>query len=350
MNIVVGNCAGTFSTILNYCSWLCLEDYFENAYTIQLHACNKTHDMNNVLTPVSKPYIRSGDFDRKLLEDNILKKYFHSEVLYEDGDPASKGLPQGTVTFRPSPIKDKYPDYFIFTDHYPHLFRDSIMAYNEDIFRYDGKGGMKVCYEDRQQLNIVRQSFNAQWHKFSNYTDEFGKKLNEEEMILENKKPLAVMVRTMHHYVDPRTGKVFDGSEDEFIKKIVESVKTRFNSGYRVDNPNVERSIEFDSILLTTQNQPYVDAFEKEFGDLLLVTDRPRFSDMNDWRGVGKDWYKLSDEEYETEFGNCSLDCILTAKAEHVMGSCSNMFMGVLMMNQYLTFDMIDSLNDFWGA
>ena len=142
-------------------------------------------------------------------------------------------------------------------------------------------------------------------------------------------------LRTIYHYVNPKTGQVADESDAEsFIQEAINCVK--------------ERMDDYDTVLVTTQNQPYIDAFVKEFGDRCVYTDRPRFEDFNDWRGIGKDTYELSDEEYEKEVKNCLLDVILTSKADHILGTCSNMFLGALSVNKSNTYELISS--NFWGA
>ena len=103
---------------------------------------------------------------------------------------------------------------------------------------------------------------------------------------------------------------------------------------------------DYDAVLLTTQNQPYIDAFVKEFGEDCIFTDRPRFEDFNDWRGVGKDTYELTDEKYQKEVEDCLLDVILTSKSDHILGTCSNMFLGALSMNTKNTCELIQE--QFW--
>lgn len=313
MNILVGNCCGTFSGILNYLSWLSLEDIPENNYKISLHMCNKTHDMNNVLTPVNHPYITSSKFDKELLSKNIISKFFK---------PGKN-------------IAKESPDNFVFVEHYPHLYKKAIQSYPEYLFRYDGKGGMIYSYMDEEHLKLIRSTFNKQWNKLS-YSKEFEKKVKEEEKLIEGKKVLSIMLRTVYHYVNPKTGEVFADNPEVFINYAVEAVKKRID--------------DFDAVLVTTQNQPYIDAFKKEFGDRCIYTERPRFDDFNDWRGVGEDWYSISDDEYETEVRNCLLDVILTSKTNHILGSCSNMFLGALSINPEVSFELIEGISNFWGA
>lgn len=313
MNIVVGNCCGTFSGILNYFSWMSLEDISENNFKIYLHSCNKTQDMNNGITTVQKPYIISREFDKSLLSKNILTKFFNvGENISED-----------------------YPENFVFVEHYPHLYRKSIASYPEYLFKYDGKGGMIHSYVDTEHLEVIRSTFSKQWNKLS-FTKEFSKLIEEEEKLINGKKVLSIMLRTVYHYVNPKNGNVFSDNPEIFVNYAVEAVKKRMD--------------DYDVVLVTTQNQPYIDAFEKEFHDRCLYTERPRFDDFNDWRGVGSDWYAISDDEYETEVRNCLLDVILTSKTNHILGGGSNMFLGALSMNSEVSFDLIEGISDFWGA
>jgi len=183
-------------------------------------------------------------------------------------------------------------------------------------------------------LELNRKVFNDQWNKLS-YTKKFGKRVTEEEKLIEGKKVLSVMLRTIYHYIDPSTAKV--ATEDvapAFIQGAVNNVRDRMN--------------DYDAVLLTTQNQPYVDAFVKEFGEDCIFTDRPRFEDFDDWRGVGRDTYELTDEKYQKEVEDCILDVILTSKSDHILGTCSNMFLGALSMNIENTCELIQK--QFWGA
>ncbi len=307
-NVIVGNSAGVFSAFLNFFSWMSIAE--ENGLDISLHVTNKTNDWNNSSTTVENPYIRSSQFDKSKLENNILLDIFESDV-----------------------IKKEYPESFIYLEHYPELFTNSLENYPQYLFKYNGKGGMSISYQDRQHLEFIRQKFNEQWNKLS-YTSRFDKLVKEEEKLVEGKKVLSIMLRTIYHYVNPSTGKVASESEAEsFIQSVLKCVRDRIN--------------DYDSVLITTQNQPYIDAFVKEFGDACVFADRKRFEDFNDWRGVGKDAYELTDDEYRNEVEDCLLDVILTSKSNHILGTCSNMFMGALSMNVENTCELIQ--DNFWG-
>ena len=307
-NVIVGNSAGVFSAFLNFFSWMSIAE--ENGLDISLHVTNKTNDWNNSSTTVENPYIRSSQFDKSKLENNILLDIFESNV-----------------------IKKEYPESFIYLEHYPELFTNSLENYPQYLFKYNGKGGMSISYQDRQHLEFIRQKFNEQWNKLS-YTSRFDKLVKEEEKLVEGKKVLSIMLRTIYHYVNPSTGKVASESEAEsFIQSVLKCVRDRIN--------------DYDSVLITTQNQPYIDAFVKEFGDACVFADRKRFEDFNDWRGVGKDAYELTDDEYRNEVEDCLLDVILTSKSNHILGTCSNMFMGALSMNVENTCELIQ--DNFWG-
>ena len=308
-NVIVGNSAGVFSAFLNFFSWMSIAE--ENGLDISLHVTNKTNDWNNSSTTVENPYIRSSQFDKSKLKNNILLDIFESDV-----------------------VKKEYPESFIYLEHFPELFTNSLDSYPQYLFKYGGKGGMSISYQDRQHLDFIRQKFNEQWNKLS-YTSKFDKLVKEEEKLIEGKKVLSIMLRTIYHYVNPSTGEVVSESEvKSFIQSAVKSVRDRMD--------------DYDSVLVTTQNQPYIDAFVKEFGDSCVFADRKRFEDFNDWRGVGKDTYELTDDEYRSEVENCLLDVILTSKSDHILGTCSNMFMGALSMNVENTCELIQG--NFWGA
>lgn len=307
-NVIVGNGCGVFSAFLNFFSWMTVEE--TNDIDVSLHVCNKTHDWNNCLTTPEEPYIRSSQFDREILKKNVLTDIFVGNA-----------------------IKKEYPEQFIFLEHYPELFFNCIDHYPRDVLKYSGKGGMVQVYQDIDHLELNRKVFNDQWNKLS-YTKKFGKRVTEEEKLIEGKKVLSVMLRTIYHYNDPSTGKV--ATEDvapAFIQGAVNNVRDRMS--------------DYDAVLLTTQNQPYVDAFVKEFGEDCIFTDRPRFEDFDDWRGVGRDTYELTDEKYQKEVEDCILDVILTSKSDHILGTCSNMFLGALSMNTENTCELIQG--NFWG-
>lgn len=308
-NVIVGNSGGVFSAFLNFFSWMSIAE--ENGLDISLHVTNKTNDWNNSSTTVENPYIRSSQFDKSKLENNILLEIFESDV-----------------------VKKEYSESFIYLEHYPELFINSLEYYPQYLFKYGGKGGMSISYQDKQHLDFIRQKFNEQWNKLS-YTPRFDKLVKEEEKLVKGKKVLSIMLRTIHHYVNPSTGEVVPESEVEsFIQSAVKCVRDRMD--------------DYDSVLITTQIQPYIDAFTKEFGDSCVFADRKRFEDFNDWRGVGKDTYELTDEQYRDEVENCLLDVILTSKSDHIIGTCSNMFMGALSMNVENTCELIQG--NFWGA
>lgn len=308
-NVIVGNSCGVFSAFLNFFSWMSIAE--ENGLDISLHVANKTNDWNNSSTTVKNPYIRSSQFDKSKLDTNVLLGIFESDV-----------------------VKKEYPESFIYLEHYPELFTNSIENYPQYLFKYGGKGGMPILYQDGQHLNFIRQKFNEQWNKLS-YTSRFDKLVKQEEELIKDKKVLSIMLRTIYHYLNSSTGKVLTESEVEsFIQSAIKCVRDRMD--------------DYDSVLITTQNQPYVDAFVKEFGEDCIFTDRPRFEDFDDWRGVGRDTYELTDEKYQKEVENCILDVILTSKSDHILGTCSNMFLGALSMNTENTCELIQK--QFWGA
>jgi len=283
----------------------------ENGLDISLHVANKTNDWNNSSTTVKNPYIRSSQFDKSKLDTNVLLGIFESDV-----------------------VKKEYPESFIYLEHYPELFTNSLENYPQYLFKYGGKGGMPILYQDGQHLNFIRQKFNEQWNKLS-YTSRFDKLVKQEEELIKDKKVLSIMLRTIYHYLNSSTGKVLTESEVEsFIQSAIKCVRDRMD--------------DYDSVLITTQNQPYIDAFVKEFGDSCVFVDRKRFEDFDDWRGVGKNTYELTDDEYRSEVENCLLDVILTSKSDHILGTCSNMFLGALSMNTENTCELIQK--QFWGA
>jgi hypothetical protein len=47
VNLIIGNTAGTFSTILNYLSWMVIKDISENEISLDFHWTNKTDFSGN---------------------------------------------------------------------------------------------------------------------------------------------------------------------------------------------------------------------------------------------------------------------------------------------------------------
>ena len=313
-NVIVGNSAGVFSAFLNFFSWMSIAE--ENDLDISLHVSNKTNDWNNSSTTVENPYIRSSQFDKSKLDSNILLDIFESDV-----------------------VKKEYPESFIYLEHFPELFTNSLENYPQYLFKYGGKGGMSISYQDSQHLDFIRQKFNEQWNKLS-YTKKFQKRINQEEKLIRGKKVIAIMLRNIHHYIDPSTGRV--AMEDDvhtFIQNAIKNVRNCMS--------------DYDAVLLTTQNQQYIDVFSKEFGEDCVFTDRPRFEEMRDWNGkyhadIGKVISEMTDEQYRIEVENCLLDVILTSKSDHILGTGSNMFLGALSMNTNNTCELIQK--QFWGA
>ena len=108
---------------------------------------------------------------------------------------------------------------------------------------------------------------------------------------------------------------------------------------------------DYDSVLVVTQIQPFVDRFVQEFGSKCIFTDRQRLKTDADWKGGRSDaHYQMTDKEYELEYQNVLLDVLLASKTDHILGSTSNMFMGALIMNPNITFGSIEKLSDFGGA
>jgi hypothetical protein len=58
----------------------------------------------------------------------------------------------------------------------------------------------------------------------------------------------------------------------------------------------------------------------------------------------------MSNEEYFQEVEECLIDVLLASQTSHVMSGASNMFLGTLVINPEITFDLFESLKQFNGA
>lgn len=305
MNIISGNCAGTFSGFLAHLSWMEIADNSENEIDVWLHSRNKTHYPGNSYT--NYRWVNSSEVNNfdEVLGENLLHKFF------EKNEYTAK----------------EYPSEFTYFETYPVEVKDWIKK-NPDSLKYEGRGGLKEQYEDVEYLTLTRKAFNKHWNKFK-FTDEFRKKVEEEEKIIEGKKVMCLMLRQSEHYVGVTDGYKWGGPD--VLKHAIETVKNK------IDN--------YDAILLTTQVGPFLDKFKEIFGDKCIYTERERFDLDIDWKGGRYAHTPMTDEEYEIEYQNAMLDVILSSKTDYVIGGSSNMFLGALCMNPEIPFDTFCKAN-----
>jgi len=295
MNIISGNCAGTFSGFLAHLSWMEVADNPENEINLCLHARNKTHYPGNSYSDYK--WLSSSQVNNfsEILEENLLHKFFEKND-YTTGN---------------------FPSEFTYFETYPADVKDIIKKYPKSL-KYDGRGGLKNQYDDLEHLTLTREAFNKHWNKFE-FTNTFYEKIKEEEQLIANKKVMCIMLRASIHYI----------GMSNVLDSAIEAVKSKID--------------DYDAVLLTTQVGPFLDKFVNVFGDKCIYTQRERSNEDIDWRG-GRDVI-MSDEDYETEYQNAMLDVILSSKTDFIIGSSSNMFLAALCMNPNMQFDLFCNAN-----
>jgi hypothetical protein len=298
MNLIIGNCAGTFSTVLKYLSWMVIEDIPENQLSLQYHWANKTDFDGNT-------YYRFYKVKREQVYDCFLERPNLINLLFD---------------FNKTNLSIDFEEY---VESYPNLSLDLIKKCPEFLIKYKGGGWDVQQYSDYNLLPIIRKTYNHYWKnlKPSNY---LSSKLDQESKILTNEKILTVMIRYSGHYLE----------SDVLLNSLIEEVKNKLK--------------DYDRILLLTQVQEVFDTFTATFGDLCIFPERQRISGDIDWKG-GRG-VCMPDEEYLKEVEECLIDVFLASKTSHIMSGASNMFLGALTINPNMTFDLFESLKVFNGA
>lgn len=298
MNLIVGSCSGTFSTVLKYLAWMVIEDIPENQISLQYHWANKTDFDGNTYYNY-KNSKKENVYDPFLHRPNIIGHLFD---------------------FKLESFRENYEEY---VEDYPYNSLYLIKRCPEFLIKYKGGGWDVNQYSDDKTLSFIRKIYNHYWKnlKLSNY---LSSKLNQESKILTGEKILTVMIRYSGHYLE----------SDVLLNNLIEEVKSKAK--------------DYDKILLLTQVQEVFDIFVDTFGDLCIFPERERISGDIDWKG-GRG-VCMSDEEYVKEVEECIIDVFLASKTSHIMSGASNMFLGALTLNPQITFDLFESLKIFNGA
>ena len=317
MNLVIGNSAGVFSGLTCQLAWMLVAENPKNELNLQLHTINKTSAWGNHFLdyePSGRTYLESSSCDNyeEVLGENVLLKFFKESDLINTNITESTYLESNPIDTDKTFVKE-YPTYL----------------------KYGGKGCHKEQFADLDSLKVVVESLNRQWNKLE-FNNRFAKLAKKEESLIFGKKVLSIMLRTTPHYIDPRTNRPL--TDPNYVMECaIESVKSKID--------------DYDSVLIITQIQPFVDRFVQEFGSKCIFTDRQRLKTDEDWKGGRSDaHYQMTDKEYELEYQNVLLDVLLASKTDHILGSTSNMFMGALIINPSITFGSIEKLSDFGGA
>lgn len=297
MNIIIGNCAGTFSAVLNYLSWLCVEETPGNNISAKLHWTNKTDFYGNTFYNHGRAK-KYQVYEPLIQRENLIDKLFN---------------------FRENYFPEDYEEY---VESHPSLTLDLFSHCPEFILKYGGGWNINL-YNDNQFLPIIRREYNKQWNKLK-LSEQVQIELQKEEEKIKGKKVLAIMIRCSKHYF----------ATELFLDNLIKEVETRIN--------------EYDNILVLTQVKDFFDRFVEHFGDKCIFPNRERISGDIDWKG-GRG-VCMSDEEYVKEVEECLIDVFLASKTSHIMSGASNMFLGALSINPEVSFDIFDSLKNYNGA
>jgi len=175
VNLIIGNCAGTFSTVLKYLSWMVIEDIPENQISLQYHWANKTDFAGNTYYNY-KNSKKENVYDPFLHRPNIIERLFD---------------------FKLESFRENYEEY---VEDYPHNSLYLIQKCPEFLVRYKGGGSDILQYSDTNVLPIIRNTYNYYWRnlKLSTYLSD---KLYQELDILNDKnKYLESLITELNNY------------------------------------------------------------------------------------------------------------------------------------------------------
>lgn len=295
MNIISGNCAGSFSGFLAQLAWMETAEKSNGEINLYLHTRNKTEKAGNTYFGYGWRSSDESNFE-KILEKNILFDFFEPNEY----------------------MTKEFPKDFTYFENYPIEIKETLKQYPEDTLKYGGRGNLKDQYTDIESLYKTRNALNLQWNKFK-FIERFNDLVKEEEKIIEGKKVICLMLRASIHYI----------GATNILDSAIETVKNKID--------------DYDAVLLTTQVKPFLDKFVDVFGDKCIYTQRERNDSDSDWKG-GKN-VVMTDDDYETEYQNAFLDVILSSKTDFIIGSSSNMFLASLCMNPKISFDTFSKVN-----
>lgn len=302
MNLLVGNTAGAFSTILLYLKWMVVKRFTTSELDLYFYWSNKTDFPGNSLFDYNSGQYRIMNYNQ------IPQMYFERPNLYDK-------------LFEKKQNENLNFDFYI-EDH-PYTMVNLIDCYPDIFWKHSGDGSSINEYFDTKSLTTIRDFYHQEWNNLG-LSENLKLKIEEEAKIFEGKKVLTVMIRYSEHYF------------------------THFNIDDLV-NETKQFMKDYDNLLVLTQVQEFFDLFLKEFGDVCIFPNRRRTTGDTDWKG--NDGLKImSTEEYEKEVEECIMDVALASKTDHILSGASNMFLGALCMNPNITFSIFDSLKNANGA
>lgn len=294
VNVVVGNCAGTFSGLLSQLSWLDVADLVPELQ-VYLHTNNKTQFSGNTLSqyqslPSNHKLLRGG-----MLSRNLLLNLFDT-------------FPNSTKEF---------PDEFIYVENYPVEFRSLLIDYPQKRLKYHGRGGDYKQYSDLMALSETRRILNKQFKKLTLRQD-FSQEIQDELLILGEKKTLGIMIRYSNHY------NVGNLKSPNVMKNAIKAIRKHID--------------DYDQLLVITMVQPFADELLRYFGkSMCVMPSRNRNSGDTDWKG-GDDAIPMDNSEYLEEYKQAFIDVHLASQSDFLILGSSNMSLGALVMNPELPF------------
>jgi|LakMenE01Jun11ns_1017448.scaffolds.fasta_scaffold9951013_6 hypothetical protein len=293
-NLIISNAAGTFSTILKYISWMCVQEKNRDTINLFFDFRNKTKVSGNTLLNYGTSDLNLINFSQT--SENIFDMFFNIKNV---------GL---------------YPYNSKYVEQYPYEIKNIIKNYPEHLIKYEGRGCDVKQYFDDSEIKKIRSEFNKQWERLD-LSPNLKKRINVEvdPFFRNNHRILCAMIRYSDHYVG-------DFSYEKIFEEIDDKMKN------------------FDKLLLITQLLPVVEILKEKYGNnLIYFENRHRVNDYKtDWDG-GRN-ISMSDESFIRETEDCIIDVIAASKSHFVLGGASNMFLGALSINKDLNYKIFDVL------
>jgi hypothetical protein len=216
--------------------------------------------------------------------------------------------------------------------HYKYAYSkiNEIMPYYHN---YNGKFWNTPSLFQDDNFQNVRDEYNKAWNKIkvkenvsnnlNQYLEEFGNRT------------LGVTVRIPLHYTyNKPEGEAISRrmTPEDYYDRISNEIQEEFESG------------EYDKIFVACDIQYFIDLMINKFGeDKIIFTKYNRIQKLNeDW--IGKNL------PFKDEYFLILTDALLLSKCNLVMGGSSNIFLGVLFMNNKLNFKIFNILKETYGC
>jgi hypothetical protein len=294
-NIIVGNAAGAFSSILKYISWMEIEEH--NNCSVYFHFENKTINSGNCF--INYSYQK---YHKNMINVNIFDQFFK----YEE-----KNCSLHSSAFNQNDI---------YVECYPYMVNLNLM--HSKTLRYNGQGMSIDQYKN--DISDIRQAFNKHWSKFK-LSDRLEEKYRSQKYV-EEKKTLCVMLRCSAHY---------NGTFN--FESIIHDIKQSMDKNY------------CEKLYILTQIDPFLQLIIKYFGkEKCYYPERERNTTDSDWSG-GKNIY-MPDKKFISETEESIIDVLNASNCSHIISGASNMFLGALCFNPNIKYSIYNTLHDRNGA